>query len=90
MSRLLRLRDDEWRRIEPLLPPQHRTGGRGAEKGGQQQNGRSRGTEYSRGSAMECGALLDALRVMELLDEQTHREGKELLVRVVAMLSKMC
>lgn len=39
---------------------------------------------------MECGALFDALRVMDLLDEQTHREGKGLLVRVVSMLSKMC
>ena len=35
-------------------------------------------------------ALFDALRVIELVDEQTHREGKELLVRVVSMLSKMC
>ena len=51
---------------------------------------RARFYEYSRGSAMECGALFDALRAMELLDEQTHREGKELLVRVVSMLSKMC
>ena len=51
---------------------------------------RARFYEYSRGSAMECGALFDALRVMELVDEQTHREGKELLVRVVSMLSKMC
>lgn len=30
MSRLLRLRDDQWQRIEPLLPPQHKTGGRPA------------------------------------------------------------
>lgn len=30
MSRLLRLRDDQWARIEPLLPPQHKTGGRPA------------------------------------------------------------
>jgi four helix bundle protein len=51
---------------------------------------RARFYEYSRGSAMECGALFDALRVMELVDEQTHREGKELLVPVVSMLSKMC
>jgi len=30
MSRLLRLSDDQWRRIEPLLPPQRKTGGRPA------------------------------------------------------------
>ena len=51
---------------------------------------RARFYEYSRGSAMECGALFDALRVMELIDEQTHAKGKELLVRIVSMLSKMC
>lgn len=51
---------------------------------------RARFYEYSRGSAMECGALLDALRVMELVDADRHAEGKELLVRVVSMLSKMC
>ncbi len=30
MSRLLRLRDEQWRRIEPLLPSQRRTGARPA------------------------------------------------------------
>jgi four helix bundle protein len=51
---------------------------------------RARFYEYSRGSAMECGALFDALRIMELIDEETHAKGKELLVRIVSMLSKMC
>ena len=51
---------------------------------------RARYYEHSRRSAMECGALFDALRVMDLVDEQTHSDGKELLVRVVSMLSKMC
>lgn len=30
MSRRLRLREDQWQRIEPLLPPQDATGGRPA------------------------------------------------------------
>lgn len=51
---------------------------------------RARFYEYSRGSAMECGALFDALRVMGLVDEEAHHKGKELLVRIVSMLSKMC
>ena len=51
---------------------------------------RARFYEYSRGSAMECGALFDALRAMELVDAQTHDEAKQLLVRIVSMLSKMC
>ena len=51
---------------------------------------RARFYSYSRGSAMECGALFDALQVMELVDSETHTRGKALLVRVVSMLSKMC
>ncbi|HJL15494.1 MAG TPA: four helix bundle protein [Sandaracinaceae bacterium LLY-WYZ-13_1] len=51
---------------------------------------RARFYEHSRGSAMECGALFDALRVMGLVDEEGHRKGKELLVRIVSMLSKVC
>jgi len=38
---------------------------------------------------MECGAILDACRVLGLADEQLVQDGKELLVRVVSMLSKM-
>lgn len=30
MNRLLRLREDQWQRVEPLLPPQNETGGRPA------------------------------------------------------------
>ena len=37
-----------------------------------------------------CGALFDALRAMELVDAQTHDKAKQLLVRIVSMLSKMC
>ncbi|HJL16960.1 MAG TPA: four helix bundle protein [Sandaracinaceae bacterium LLY-WYZ-13_1] len=59
-------------------------------KGGEQPKDRARFYEYSRGSAMECGALFDTLRVMGLVDEEGHRKGKELLVRIVSMLSKMC
>ncbi len=51
---------------------------------------RARFYEYARGSAMECGALFDALHIMELVDADTHTKGKELLVRIVSMLSKMC
>ncbi|MBO6937457.1 MAG: four helix bundle protein [Deltaproteobacteria bacterium] len=51
---------------------------------------RARFYGYSRGPAMECGALLDALQVTGLCDSDTHAEGKRLLVRTVSMLSKMC
>ena len=44
----------------------------------------------ARGSAMEGGAILDACRVLKLIDEELAEEGKGLLVRIVSMLSKMC
>src|SRR5687768_2394696 len=44
----------------------------------------------ARGSAMECGALLDAARVLRLGPVGALDEGKALLVRVVSMLTRMC
>jgi four helix bundle protein len=44
----------------------------------------------ARGSAMECGAILDACGVLRLADEYMLQKGKSLLVRIVSMLSKMC
>jgi four helix bundle protein len=43
----------------------------------------------ARGSAMECGAILDVVRLLNVAESEIAR-GKELLVRAVAMLSKMC
>ena len=44
----------------------------------------------ARGSAMECAAILDVCRVLGVEDENAFREGKTLLTRVVAMLTKLC
>jgi four helix bundle protein len=44
----------------------------------------------ARGSAMECGAIVDMLRLQDLIEAETATEAKSLLVRLVAMLSKMC
>ena len=49
---------------------------------------RARFYAIARGSAMECGAILDVGRA--LVSEATASGGKALLVRVVAMLTKMC
>ena len=51
---------------------------------------RSRFHAIARGSAMECGAVLDILRLQTLAEAQSVNEAKSLLVRLVAMLSKMC
>ena len=51
---------------------------------------RSRFNAIARGSAMECGAIVDILYMQALVDPQKEAEAKALLVRLVAMLSKMC
>ena len=50
---------------------------------------RARFHAIARGSAMECGAILDVVHLLKVA-EQDIAQGKELLVRAVAMLSKMC
>jgi four helix bundle protein len=44
----------------------------------------------ARGSTMECAAILDALKVLSLIDDEAHRTGSALLARIVAMLTKLC
>ncbi len=44
----------------------------------------------ARGSAMECGAVLDVCKVLRIGEPELLQEGKRLLTRVVAMLTKMC
>jgi four helix bundle protein len=51
---------------------------------------RARFYAIARGSAMECGALLDVLFVAENLPVDRVRHGKAMIVRVVSMLTKMC
>jgi four helix bundle protein len=51
---------------------------------------RSRFHAIARGSAMECGAIVDLLLLQALVEPHAAVEAKSLLVRLVAMLSKMC
>jgi four helix bundle protein len=44
----------------------------------------------ARGSAMECGAILDALGAVGCKDEDALRSALALVVRIVEMLTKMC
>ena len=50
---------------------------------------RTRFRGIARGSAMECGAILDVVRLLEAASEVEWSQAKALLVRVVEMLSKM-
>lgn len=50
---------------------------------------RCRFYDIARGSAHECGAVYDALRVLGAIDEPSLIQGKALLVRIVSMLVRM-
>ena len=50
---------------------------------------RSQFYDIARGSGHECGALLDASRVLRIIDNSTFAKGKTLLHRIVSMLVKM-
>src|SRR5438034_286917 len=51
---------------------------------------RARYHAIARGSAMECGALLDVCGLMGHATAEQVETGKRLLARAVAMLTKMC
>jgi four helix bundle protein len=50
---------------------------------------RARYLGIARGSAMECGAILDVGATLKLFSASDHLKGMELLERIVSMLSKM-
>jgi len=50
---------------------------------------RSRYLGIARGSAMECGAILDVGITMKLFSASDPEKGIELIERIVSMLSKM-
>ena len=51
---------------------------------------RSRFHAIARGSAMECGAVVDVLRALRLVEDTDCDTAKRLVTRLVAMLTKMC
>ena len=44
----------------------------------------------ARGSALECGAILDACFTLQILENKIFDEAKRLIVAIVSMLSKLC
>ena len=40
-------------------------------------------------SATECASILDVCKQLNLVDEEQHSKGRELLLRIAAMLTKM-
>lgn len=51
---------------------------------------RARFHAIARGSAMECAAIVDLLRLQARVDPQAATAAKALCVRIVSMLSRMC
>ena len=50
---------------------------------------RRRYFEIARGSALECAATQDVLEACQAITPEENRKGKDLLDRIVAMLTKM-
>lgn len=50
----------------------------------------SRYFAIARGSAFECAAILDACEILAIIDGPRKNKGKEMLIRAVSMLSKLC
>jgi four helix bundle protein len=51
---------------------------------------RARFHAMARGSAMECGALVDVCTIAGKVELAAAAHGKSLLVRIVSMLTRMC
>ena len=51
---------------------------------------RARFHAIARGSAMECAALFDVGRLVGGISDADFEEGKAMVERIVAMLSRMC
>jgi len=50
---------------------------------------RERHFGIARGSAMECGALLDACRLRRVCTLEQQQQAKQMLVRIVSMLTRL-
>ncbi len=75
---------DQWLRASQSIPLNIAEGnGKTAEAD------RRRYFEIARGSALECAAVQDVLRVGNALEENEHQDRKKHLDRIAAMLSRL-
>ncbi|MFV1996355.1 MAG: four helix bundle protein [Verrucomicrobiales bacterium] len=84
LSGTLRHARDQWLRASQSIPLNIAEG-----NGKTSDADRRRYFEIARGSALECAAIQDVLRVGEALDENEHLHRKNHLDRIVAMLSRL-
>jgi len=76
---------DQWRRAAMSIPLNI---GEGAGKTSRAE--RAHCYAIARGEAMECGAILDVVRLLCVVPDTDLVHGKQLVVRMVGMLTKMC
>ena len=76
---------DQWRRAAMSVPLNI------AEAVGKTSDAdRSNRYAIARGEAMECGAIIDVVRLVNTVPEPDLAAAKQLLLRVVGMLTKLC
>ena len=76
---------DQWRRAAMSIPLNI---GEGAGKTSSAE--RAHCHAIARGESMECGTILDVVRLIRVLPETELLQAKQLVVRMVEMLTKMC
>lgn len=76
---------DQWRRAATSIPMNI------AEAVGKPSRAdRANRFAIARGEAMECGAILDVVRLLDVVPTKDVECAKTLVVRLVEMLSKLC
>jgi four helix bundle protein len=75
---------DQWRRAAMSVPLNI---GEGSGKVSAAE--RAHCNQIARGEAMECGAILDVVRLLRVVPDSELDRGKQLVVRIVGMLTKM-
>jgi four helix bundle protein len=75
---------DQWLRAAQSIPLNIAEG-----NGKQSLKDKSRFFEIARGSALECAAIHDMLMASAAADEESNRQGKSQLRRIVSMLTRL-
>ncbi|MCC6509123.1 MAG: four helix bundle protein [Pirellulaceae bacterium] len=75
---------DQWLRAAQSIPLNIAEG-----NGKQSLKDKNRFFEIARGSALECAAIHDVLRVCDAIDDELNCRGKSDLKRIVSMLTRL-